>query len=85
MLAGTPNLAIYPITRASVQTMAVVEDKGITTTHFVDLSMMVIPHIIQMTALPGWKVLTPCSASDGCSEAAAALAYTAVCVASWQI
>ena len=42
MTAGTPNLEIHPATRASAQTVAVVEDNGITSTHLVDLYIIVI-------------------------------------------
>ena len=42
MAAGTPNLEIQPATKASVQAVAVVEVRGTTSTHLVDLSIMVI-------------------------------------------
>ena len=42
MVAGTPNLDIQPATRASAQAVAVVEDRGTTSTHLVLLSIMVM-------------------------------------------
>ena len=42
MMAGTPKRAIQPATKASAQATAVVEAKGMTSTHLVVLSMMVI-------------------------------------------
>ena len=42
MAAGTPNLEIQPATKVSVQAVAVVEVRGTTSTHLVDLSIMVI-------------------------------------------
>ena len=42
MAAGTPNLEIQPATKASAQAVVVVEVRGTTSTHLVDLSIMVI-------------------------------------------
>ena len=42
MAAGTPNLEIQLATKASAQAVAVVEVRGTTSTHLVDLSIMVI-------------------------------------------
>ena len=42
MVAGTPNLDIQLATRASVQAVAVVEDRGTTSTHLVLLSIIVM-------------------------------------------
>ena len=42
MTAGTPNIAIQPATRVSVQAVAVIEERGITSIHLVVLSIMAI-------------------------------------------
>ena len=42
MAASTPNLDIQPATRASAQAVAIVEDRGTTSTHLVLLSIMVM-------------------------------------------
>ena len=41
-VAGTPKRAIQPATKASAQAVAVVEERGITSTQRVDLSMKVM-------------------------------------------
>ena len=42
MTAGTPKREIHPATRASAQAVAVVEERGIASTHLVERSIIVM-------------------------------------------